>query len=320
MTLAELPSPGAALAAAGIDARKTFGQHFLLDMNLCRKIAGLAAPTADSLVIEVGPGPGGLTRALLESGAQVLAIEKDARFLPLLHAVAAAAEGRLRIVRADALLVDEVELGALNASVAANLPYNIATPLLVKWLTGEFRPSIMTLMFQKEVAERIVAAPGRRDYGRLAILSQVLCETRLLINLPARAFTPPPKVESAVVRLVRRADPPSEHRLANLRRVTRLAFGQRRKMLRSALASVGGESLCRQAGVDPTARAERLSVAAFLDLADALDRAGDVTGALPARVEENTRGAADPLEGPEVDDLKAARKSTAEGLAAPKDD
>ena len=312
-------------------------------------------------MIEVGPGPGGLTRALLEYGrASVLAVEKDSRFLPDLCRTIAASRraGASAIIHADALLVDEIDLGATNASVTANLPYNIATPLLVKWLTSQFRPTNMTLMFQKEVAERIVAAPGGRDYGRLAVLSQVLCETRLLINLPARAFTPPPKVESAVVRLVRRHDPPSEHRLANLRRVTRLAFGQRRKMLRSALASVGGENLCRQAGVDPTARAERLSVDAFLDLADALDRAGDVTGAPAARsvardpleddvpntktpmspgkgkgdydaalrrfqsggVEEDTRKAADAVEDPGADDLVAARKSTAEGLAAPKDD
>ncbi len=252
-------------------ANKAFGQHFLLDLNICRKIARLAGPLAGATVIEIGPGPGGLTRALIEAGAVVFAVEKDVRFAPRLADLALTAGGRLNVAYADALEIDEGALiaPASRARIVANLPYNIATPLLVKWLTGAFQPAEMTLMFQKEVAERIVAPPGGRDYGRLAVLAQALCEARIVMELPARAFTPPPKVTSAVVRLTRRACPLAPEVIAALQKVAMAAFGQRRKMLRSALRSLGGEALCEAAGVDPEVRAETLTVPQFLQLARA---------------------------------------------------
>ena len=270
MTLDDLPPLRESLAEAGLAARKSFGQHFLLDLNLTRKIARLAGPLDGETVVEVGPGPGGLTRALLEAGAHVIAVEKDARFMPLLEDLAILADGRLTLIRADALTLDPARLPA-GASVVANLPYNVATPLLVGWLTGAWRPSAMTLMFQKEVAERIAAAPGSKDYGRLSVLVQALREARMVMELPARAFTPPPKVASAVVRLTPRADRPSDALVDRLQRVTAAAFGQRRKMLRSSLKPLGGEALCVAAGVEPSARAEELSVEQFLTLAVKLD-------------------------------------------------
>jgi len=277
-----LPPLRDALAEHGLMADKRFGQHFLLDLNLTRKIARLAAPLEDAVVIEVGPGPGGLTRALLTEGAaHVVAIERDPRFIPLLEDVASAAEGRLTLVQADALKVDEAALVAqhgqsnegfgLRPVIVANLPYNVATPLLVRWLTGPFRPALMALMFQKEVADRIAAPPGSDAYGRLSVLAQAACEARLALALPARAFTPPPRVDSAVVVLTPRADAPGAERLARLERVTAAAFGQRRKMLRSSLKTLGGGDLCRAAEVDPDARAETIDVAGFLRMADKLD-------------------------------------------------
>jgi 16S rRNA (adenine1518-N6/adenine1519-N6)-dimethyltransferase len=265
-----LPPLRLALAEAGILADKRFGQHFLLDLNICRKIVRLSEIRADDTVIEVGPGPGGLTRALLEAGAIVVAIEKDPRFRPLLDEVVAAGEGRLTIIEADALKVDEMFLAGGPASVVANLPYNVGTPLLVKWLTGRFRPTSMTLMFQKEVALRIVAQPGEEHFGRLAVLSQALCDARLVMDLPARAFTPPPKVDSAVVRLEPLALQPGDSLIVALQTVAHAAFGQRRKMLRSSLRSLGGAELCAQAGIDPNVRAETVPVSGFLALAAVL--------------------------------------------------
>ncbi len=272
--LGALAPPRDSLAAAGLAADKRFGQHFLLDLNVCRKIVRLAGPVDGAAVIEVGPGPGGLTRALLEAGAQVVAVEMDARFIPLLNDLAAAADGRLTVVEGDALAADEVallgdSLRASDARVIANLPYNVGTPLLVKWLTGAFRPAAMTLMFQKEVALRIVAAPGEPDYGRLAVLTQALYRARVVMDLPARAFTPPPKVASAVVHLTPLPDRPTDTRILALQAVAKAAFGQRRKMLRSALRPIGGDGLCLAAGVDPNARAETVPVSGFLALADA---------------------------------------------------
>ena len=262
----DLPPLREALAAAGISPRKRFGQHFLLDLNLTRKIARLAGPLAGEAVIEVGPGPGGLTRALLEAGASVGAIEKDARFIPLLDAIAAQAGGRLRVIEGDALSVDPAALPA-GAAIVANLPYNVATPLLVGWLTGPLQPKSMTLMFQKEVAGRIAAAPGSRDYGRLSVLAQALCEARVVMDLPARAFTPPPQVDSAVVRLTPRPDRPAPGVVDALQRLTAAAFGQRRKMLRSSLRPLGGESLCAAVGISTTLRAEDVTVAQYLAMA-----------------------------------------------------
>jgi 16S rRNA (adenine1518-N6/adenine1519-N6)-dimethyltransferase len=254
------------LAAAGLAARKRFGQHFLLDLNLTRKIARLAGPLAGESVIEVGPGPGGLTRALLEAGARVVAIEADARFLPLLQTLADRAAGRLEVILADALAVDAAALPR-SAMIVANLPYNVATPLLIDWLTGTLRPKAMTLMFQKEVAARIVTPPGSKVYGRLSVLAQALSDAKIVMELPARAFTPPPKVASAVVQLTPKPQRPPEALVEALQRVTAAAFGQRRKMLRSSLKPLGGEALCGVAGVDPSARAEDVAVSAYLEMA-----------------------------------------------------
>ncbi|MFN3522460.1 MAG: 16S rRNA (adenine(1518)-N(6)/adenine(1519)-N(6))-dimethyltransferase RsmA [Phenylobacterium sp.] len=271
MSLAQLPPLRESLEAHGLLAKKSFGQHFLLDLNITRKIARLAGVGAGDLVIEVGPGPGGLTRALLETGAEVIAVEKDERFAPLLDELAVAAGGRLTVRLADALEVDEAALAAGRpAHVVSNLPYNVGTPLLIKWLTGPFTPATLTLMFQKEVAQRIVARPGASAYGRLAVLAQATCEAALVMEAPARAFTPPPKVDSAVVRLTPRPDRPPGPLLDALQTLTQAAFGQRRKMLRSGLKPVGGEALCAAAGIDPSRRAETLTVAEFLALAAAL--------------------------------------------------
>ena len=270
MSLEDLPPLRDVLAGAGLLADKRFGQHFLLDLNITRKIVRLAGPLEGQAVLEVGPGPGGLTRALLEAGALVTAVETDARFLPILAALSAAADGRLSVIQADALAVDEMALlRGVAAHVVANLPYNVGTPLLIKWLTGAFRPLSMTLMFQKEVAERIVAGVGDDAYGRLAVITQALCRAEKVMDLPARAFTPPPKVASAVVRLTPLAEPASDALATALQRVTQAAFGQRRKMLRSSLKTLGGAALCARAGIDPDARAETISVAGFLALAAA---------------------------------------------------
>ena len=275
MTLDELPPLRESLAAGGLLARKSFGQHFLLDLNITRKIARLAGPLDGHAVIEVGPGPGGLTRALLETGATVIAVEKDDRFGPLLAELAGAADGRLTVVQADALEVDEAALLAtaapgLEAHIVANLPYNISAPLLIKWLRGVSAFHDMSLMFQKEVALRIVAPPGSDDYGRLSVISQAVCAAQIVMSLPARAFTPPPKVESAVVRLEPRVDRPDVGLLAVLERVTQAAFSQRRKMLRSSLQSLGGAALCERVGLDSTLRAEVVPVEGFLALAEAV--------------------------------------------------
>jgi len=270
MNLEGLPPLRDVLAQAGLSADKRFGQHFLLDLNICRKVARLAEVAPGDVILEIGPGPGGLTRALLECGANVIAVERDPRFMPILQDLSAAAGGKLSVVEADALEVDEVDLVGTGASVVANLPYNVGTPLLVKWLSGAFRPRRMTLMFQKEVARRITAGPGGGDYGRLAVLTQSLCTAESVMDLPARAFTPPPKVDSAVVRLAPLRDRPSDIMIAALIGVARAAFGQRRKMLRSSLRSLGGETLCASAGISATLRAETVPVAGFLALANAL--------------------------------------------------
>ncbi|MEZ5960697.1 MAG: 16S rRNA (adenine(1518)-N(6)/adenine(1519)-N(6))-dimethyltransferase RsmA [Hyphomonadaceae bacterium] len=270
MNADELPSLRDELEAHGLWANKGLGQHFLLDLNITRRIARTAGEIVDKPVIEVGPGPGGLTRALLEAGAHVTAVEKDSRFLPLLEPLIDWSEGRLRIISGDALEVDEAALveGARTA-VISNLPYNVGTPLLVKWLKAGSWRGDMTLMFQKEVAQRIVAKPGPDAYGRLAVLAQARCDARLEFTVPARAFTPPPKIASAIVRLTDRADPYPH--LDALERVTAAAFGQRRKMLRAALRSLTpeAEALLERAKVAPTARAEEIDQAGFRRLAEA---------------------------------------------------
>ncbi len=270
----ELAPLKALLHAHGLWARKGLGQHFLLDPAITARIAALAGPLKGQAVIEVGPGPGGLTRALLAAGAgPVIAIEKDARFLPLLEPLTAWSGGRLRVVCADALTVKEAalleEAGARAALIVANLPYNVATPLLVKWLKAGPWRGRMCLMFQKEVAERIVAVAGDKAYGRLALLTQAVCAVELVLTLPPGAFVPAPKVASAVVRFTPHAAP-FPH-LEALERVTAAAFGQRRKMVRSSLSGLPGHgALLAQAGIAPTARAEEIPLAGFLNLAQAL--------------------------------------------------
>lgn len=267
-----LPTLRESLEAHGLLAKKSFGQHFLLDLNVTRKIVRLAGPFEGRAVIEVGPGPGGLTRAIMESDAgPVVLVEKDPRFVPLLSELDDGS-GRLTILQADALKVKEADLASGPTHLVSNLPYNVGTALLIKWLTGPWTPCALTLMFQKEVAERIVASPGDDAYGRLAVISQAVAEARIVMHLPAAAFTPPPKVASAVVHLIPKAEHPDSGTLRRLERVTAAAFGQRRKMLRSSLKQLGGGALCEAAGIDPDARAETIDLAGFLRLAEAIDK------------------------------------------------
>lgn len=275
--IADLPPLREVIARYGLSARGSLGQHFLLDLNLTARIARAAGPLAGHAVIEVGPGPGGLTRALIEAGAaKVIAVERDRRCIEALADLVAAAQGRLVLVEADALAADEAALlqthaPGLPARIVANLPYNVGTALLIKWLHDVARYASLTLMFQKEVADRLLAQPKSKAYGRLSVLTQWLCDITRLFNLPAAAFVPPPKVASSVVQLVPRAEPLAPADLATLERVTAAAFGQRRKMLRASLKSLGVpvEPLLTAAGVEPTARAEDLPVEAFCALARA---------------------------------------------------
>jgi len=262
-----------------LSARRSLGQNFLLDFNLTRRIARAGGPLEGATIVEIGPGPGGLTRALLLEGAsRVVAIEKDRRCLPALAGIAAAYPGRLEIIEADALEIDYAKLNLVRpCRIVANLPYSVATPLLIGWLkTSPWPPWFdrLVLMFQREVAERIVAKPGRKDYGRLAVIAQWRATSRILFGVPARAFTPVPKVESSLVELVPKADPRPACDIAALERVTAAAFGQRRKMLRSSLRQItpDAEALLNSLGIAPTARAEELEVADFARLANALGR------------------------------------------------
>jgi len=259
------------IAAYGLAAKKSLGQNFLLDLNLTRKIARAAGPLDDATIYEIGPGPGGLTRALLMEGAKkVVAVERDARCLPALEQIAAAFPGRLEIFSGDALEIDETKRFHEPVRIAANLPYNVGSMLLVKWLTGPRFWSSATLMFQREVAERLVAQPGAKAYGRLSILTQWRAKAKILFDVSPKAFTPPPKVTSAVVRIEPLAEPVAPAELSVLEKVTAAAFGQRRKMLRQSLKALtpdDTEGFIRAAGLDPTARAETLSVADFASLA-----------------------------------------------------
>jgi 16S rRNA (adenine1518-N6/adenine1519-N6)-dimethyltransferase len=272
-----LPPLREVIARHDLRARRTLGQNFLLDLNVTRKIARLAGPLDAGTVIEVGPGPGGLTRALLAEGAvRVIAIETDPRCVPALEEIAAAWPGCLEIRIGDALGEPLWEAGEAPRRIVANLPYNIATPLLVRWLAHARAFASLTLMFQKEVAERLTAAPGSKAYGRLGVLTQWLCEAELLFDLPGRAFTPPPKVTSSVVQLRPRAAPLAPADFAIMERVLAAAFGQRRKMLRGSLKSLGGktDALLEAAGIDGTRRAESLSVEEFCALARTAERLG----------------------------------------------
>jgi 16S rRNA (adenine1518-N6/adenine1519-N6)-dimethyltransferase len=270
---AELPPLREVIRRFELGARKSLGQNFLLDLNLTRRIARTAAPLDQANIVEIGPGPGGLTRALLLEGAQhVTAIERDPRCIAALGELAAAFPGRLTIVEGDALAGDAASLAPAPRKIVANLPYNIATPLLIGWLGNARAYESLTLMFQKEVAERLAAAPGGASYGRLAVLAQWRCTVKLAFDVPPQAFVPAPKVTSTVVHLVPRAAPLAECDQALLERVTAAAFGQRRKMLRQSLKSLGSDTaaLIAASGAAPTARAEELSVEQFCALARAL--------------------------------------------------
>jgi len=272
-----LPPLREVIAAHGLSAKKSLGQNFLFDLNLTRRIARAAGPLEGTTVYEVGPGPGGLTRALLAEGAaKVVAVERDERCVPALEEIAEAYPGRLEIVRGDALTLDERTLFKDEpVRVAANLPYNVGTALLVKWLTATEWPPFwqsLTLMFQREVAERIVAKPDGEHYGRLSVLAQWRVTVKILFDVSRSAFVPPPSVTSSIVRLEPLAEPVAPCELRDLEKVTQAAFGQRRKMLRQSLKSLLGEDAIRAAGIDPTARAETLSVPDFAALARATAR------------------------------------------------
>jgi len=278
--LDELPPLREVIAAHGLSAKKTLGQNFILDLNLTRRIAREAG-IAGATVYEVGPGPGGLTRALLaESAERVVAVERDRRALPALAQIAGAKPGTLEIIEGDALAIDEPSLLArlgvrMPVPVVANLPFNVGTALLIKWLTGAVWPpwwSSLTLMFQKEVARRVCAKPGTEDYGRLSVLAQWRTQTLILFDVSPRAFVPPPKVTSSVLRVEPLAAPRCPADLSDLEAVTHAAFGQRRKMLRGSLKALPVDTgrLLEQAGIDGTVRAEDLDLAQFCALARSL--------------------------------------------------
>ena len=276
MTKPELPSLNDTIARHRLNARKALGQHFLLDPAICARIAALAGDLAGRHVLEVGPGPGGLTRALLETAAaSVLAVELDARAVIALQELVAAYPARLRVMEADALGLDPAEALPAPRRIIANLPYNVASPLLVRWLRGAAALEGMTLMFQLEVAERITAAPATSAYGRLAVLAQWRCRCDLLLRLPPGAFSPPPKVWSAVVGFTPHAEDPPPALFATMEKLTAAAFGQRRKMLRGALKTLGNaEALLDEAGIAGDRRGETLTVAEFDRLARSLASRG----------------------------------------------
>jgi 16S rRNA (adenine1518-N6/adenine1519-N6)-dimethyltransferase len=270
----KLPPLREVIAAHGLSAKKSLGQNFLFDLNLTRKIARAAGANEGGVFYEVGPGPGGLTRALLSEGAdKVIAVERDARCLPALEEIARAWPGKLDVISADAMELDEAAILPKGVRMAANLPYNVGTALLIKWLTVEQWPPVwasLSLMFQKEVAQRITAQPSGEHYGRLSVLAQWRCTAKILFDVNRGAFVPPPSVTSAIVRLEPRAKPLAPANLTDLEKVTAAAFGQRRKMLRQSLKPLGGEALLAKAGIDPTARPEDLPIEAFAALARAL--------------------------------------------------
>ncbi len=273
MSAANLPPLRDVIARHGLMATKALGQHFLLDLNLTGRIARAAGDITTGTCIEVGPGPGGLTRALLDAGAQVIAIEKDKRCREILEELRGAYPGKLETIEADALTIDAAALGTAPRRIVANLPYNVGTELLLGWLKTIDAFACLVLMFQSEVAARLSAPAGTKAYGRLSVLTQWLCDVEQLFHVNPKAFTPPPAVNSTVVRLTPRGRPLAPARRETLERVTAAAFGQRRKMLRQSLKSLGveAETLCRSAGVDPTARAETLSVEQFCALARGVD-------------------------------------------------
>lgn len=271
-----LPPLREVIATHGLSARKSLGQNFLLDLNLTAKIARQAGELSSCDILEIGPGPGGLTRGLLAEGARrVLCVEKDSRCIPALNEIAAAYPDRLQVIEGDALALDPTAHLTPPIRVAANLPYNVGTELLVRWLTPAVWPPFwqsLTLMFQREVAERIVAQPGSKAYGRLAVLAQWRAEARIAMQLPPGAFTPPPKVSSSVVHLTALPEPRFAADAAILSRVVAAGFNQRRKMLRASLKGVSPdiEDHLRAAGIAPTDRAEQVSIEGFCALARAV--------------------------------------------------
>ena len=271
-----LPPLRDVISRHGLDAKKALGQNFLLDLNLTQKIARTAGPLDGVTVFEVGPGPGGLTRAILSLGAaKVIAVERDARCLPALAEIADHYPGRLEVIEGDALKTDFEAMAATVGGpvrIIANLPYNVGTQLLINWLLPRAWPPFwqsLTLMFQREVGLRIVAEADDDHYGRLGVLCGWRTEARMAFDVPPQAFTPPPKVTSSVVHLTPIAEPMAT-RAEALERVTAAAFGQRRKMLRQSLKPLGGEALLAKVGIDPQRRAETLSVDEFVALANAL--------------------------------------------------
>jgi 16S rRNA (adenine1518-N6/adenine1519-N6)-dimethyltransferase len=267
-----LPPLGEVIRRHRLSAVKSLGQHFLLDGNLTARIARAAAPLDQSEIVEIGPGPGGLTRALLLGGARhVTAIERDPRAIAALGELGDAFPGRLDIVAGDALTIDPAAITPAPRKIIANLPYNIATPLLLGWLENIGAYESLTLMFQKEVAQRLAAPPGGKEYGRLSVMTQWHAAPRLLFDIAATAFVPPPKVTSTLVQIVPRAEPPAPCDRADLERVVAAAFGQRRKMLRAALRTLGVDTtaLLEKSAIEPTERAEQLTVAQFAALARA---------------------------------------------------
>jgi 16S rRNA (adenine1518-N6/adenine1519-N6)-dimethyltransferase len=259
-----LPGLREIIARYDLRADKSLGQHFLLDPHLLARIVQAAGPLEGLKAIEIGPGPGGLTRALLATpAAHVLAVEIDPRAIAVMNELATTAQGRLTVLAADAMKLDLPALIPAPRVIIANLPYNIGSPLLIRWLAQAGEYESMTLMFQLEVAQRISAPPGTGAYGRLSVLAQWLCEVTMMMQIPAAAFTPPPKVESAVLRLVPHAIQPPAAQFKAMERLTAAAFGQRRKMLRGSLRALGGEILLRRAEIAPDRRAETLSVAEF---------------------------------------------------------
>jgi 16S rRNA (adenine1518-N6/adenine1519-N6)-dimethyltransferase len=277
-TIDGLPPLREVIAEYGLSANKALGQNFLMDLNLTAKIARQAGDLRHCDVLEIGPGPGGLTRALLHEGARkVLAIEKDARCLPVLAAISDHYPDRLEVLNGDALNLSVTEHLTPPVRVVANLPYNVGTELLIRWLTPQVWPPFwdsLTLMFQKEVAQRIVAAPGSKAYGRLSILTQWHASARIVMEIPPQAFTPPPKVNSAVVHIEKRDQMlfPADEKI--LTRVVAKAFGQRRKMLRASLKGLHPdmENILTDVGIKPTERAENVSIQGFCALARALER------------------------------------------------
>lgn len=277
MSIDTLPPLREVIAAHDLSARKSLGQNFLLDLNLTAKIARQAGDLTTCDVLEIGPGPGGLTRGLLAEGARhVLSIEKDARCLPALAEISENYPNRLTVIEGDALKIDPLEHLTPPIRVVANLPYNVGTELLVRWLTPDNWPPFwdsLTLMFQREVAERIIAAPGSKAYGRLALLAQWRCDARIVMNLPPEAFTPPPKVSSAVVHLCALPEPRYPAQAKLLEKTVAMAFNQRRKMLRSALKGLAPdiEDRLLASGIKPTDRAETIALEQFCALARTLE-------------------------------------------------